>query len=193
MIALTKCLVSIFSHMRSFVFSSNAQSLYRLKYDSTWVMLFKTFWFQDSLWANSFYPSIKSWEFGIQLKSSFKMTSTLFNLALGVALICLTNLSLISTTKAGFDILSDETPLILTPYIDANQTELAKALSSVSRLPSTNGPDIIGYSGYLTVNETCNGNLYFFFTPNSVSDGEIFILIQMISLYNWNVFLILWL
>ena len=95
-------------------------------------------------------------------------------LMFAVALICLASLpSLVLTTKVQSTVSpSNSQPVILTPYIEANETSLAKSLSSISRLPSADVPDFVGYSGYLTVNESCNGNLFFFFLPNLVSGGQ---------------------
>lgn len=53
------------------------------------------------------------------------------------------------------------TPLILTPYIQSGQIEEALQLSLVTNLT----PNITSYSGFITVNEECNSNLFFWFFP----------------------------
>eukprot|EP00062_Callorhinchus_milii_P015095 gi/632964986/ref/XP_007898667.1/ PREDICTED: probable serine carboxypeptidase CPVL [Callorhinchus milii] len=53
-------------------------------------------------------------------------------------------------------------PLMLTPYLEAGEIEKARELSLVGPLE---GPVVKSYSGYLTVNKTCNSNLFFWFFP----------------------------
>ncbi|XP_072139294.1 probable serine carboxypeptidase CPVL isoform X1 [Mobula birostris] len=53
-------------------------------------------------------------------------------------------------------------PLFLTPYLESGQIEKARELSLVGPL---GGPMVKSYSGYLTVNKTCNSNLFFWFFP----------------------------
>ncbi len=50
--------------------------------------------------------------------------------------------------------------LILTPFINAGQLEKARKLSRV-----TNFTSVESYSGYFTVNETYNSNMFFWFFP----------------------------
>ncbi|XP_064410934.1 probable serine carboxypeptidase CPVL isoform X2 [Latimeria chalumnae] len=56
-------------------------------------------------------------------------------------------------------------PLFLTPYLKAGEVEKARELSLVGPLP---GANVKSYSGYLTVNETHNSNLFFWFFPAQV-------------------------
>lgn len=60
-----------------------------------------------------------------------------------------------------------ESPLFLSQLIKSNQTLLAKESAKVVNLP--NAPNITSYAGYLTVNETTNSNLFFWFFPCEVS------------------------
>ncbi|GFG31066.1 hypothetical protein Cfor_09288, partial [Coptotermes formosanus] len=53
--------------------------------------------------------------------------------------------------------------LILTPYIDAGNTEEARRLSAVSGGPFPD--DIPSYSGFFTVNAQYDSNLFFWFFP----------------------------
>uniref|UniRef100_UPI00398EB001 probable serine carboxypeptidase CPVL isoform X2 n=1 Tax=Pristiophorus japonicus TaxID=55135 RepID=UPI00398EB001 len=53
-------------------------------------------------------------------------------------------------------------PLFLTPYLESGEIEKARELSLVGPLE---GPVVKSYSGYLTVNKTCNSNLFFWFFP----------------------------
>ena len=55
-------------------------------------------------------------------------------------------------------------PLLLTPLIKAGKIREAQDLSRV-----TNLTDVISYSGFLTVNEKYDSNLYFWFFPAAVS------------------------
>ncbi|XP_047454159.1 probable serine carboxypeptidase CPVL [Mugil cephalus] len=53
-------------------------------------------------------------------------------------------------------------PLYLTPYLEKGAIEEARKLSLVGTLP---GANVKSYAGYLTVNKTCNSNLFFWFFP----------------------------
>ena len=59
------------------------------------------------------------------------------------------------------------TRLILTPYIESGNIEEARNLSRVSGGPFPE--DIPSYSGFFTVNETYDSNLFFWFFPSEVS------------------------
>ncbi|CAF0812089.1 unnamed protein product [Adineta steineri] len=52
-------------------------------------------------------------------------------------------------------------PLFLTPYLEQGKIEEARKLSSVELPPYTRQ----SFSGYLTVNKTCNSNMFFWFFP----------------------------
>lgn len=52
--------------------------------------------------------------------------------------------------------------LILTPYIKKNETEKARNLSSVDKGQFLN---VVSYSGYITVDERYNSNLFFWYFP----------------------------
>ncbi|ELW67918.1 putative serine carboxypeptidase CPVL [Tupaia chinensis] len=56
-------------------------------------------------------------------------------------------------------------PLFLTPYIKAGKIKEGKERSMVSPLP---GVSIKSYAGYITVNETYNSNLFFWFFPAQI-------------------------
>lgn len=57
-------------------------------------------------------------------------------------------------------------PLFLTPLIKAGKIDEAKNKSKVIGLP--NAPEVKSYSGYLTVNEKFNSNMFFWFFPSKV-------------------------
>ena len=59
----------------------------------------------------------------------------------------------------------NEEPLFLTPFINNGQFEEAKNLARVTRLPNST-IDIESYSGYITVRNDINSNLFFWFFPN---------------------------
>ncbi|XP_069504347.1 probable serine carboxypeptidase CPVL [Ambystoma mexicanum] len=56
-------------------------------------------------------------------------------------------------------------PLFLTPYLESGRIQEAQELSLVGPLPGYNTKS---YSGYLTVNKTCNSNLFFWFFPAQI-------------------------
>ena len=58
-------------------------------------------------------------------------------------------------------------PLFLTKYIKSGKINEARRLSQVGPLP--NGPNITSYSGFFTVNQNYNSNLFFWFFPSLVS------------------------
>lgn len=55
-------------------------------------------------------------------------------------------------------------PLFLTPFLQNDEIEMAKNYSRVRDLPGAE--DLESYSGYLTVNEEFNSNLFFWFFPS---------------------------
>ena len=57
-------------------------------------------------------------------------------------------------------------PLFLTPFIKSGKIDEAKNKSKVFGLP--NAPEVKSYSGYLTVNEKFNSNMFFWFFPSKV-------------------------
>jgi len=57
-------------------------------------------------------------------------------------------------------------PLFLTPLIKAGAIEEARIKAKVVGLP--NAPEVESYSGYLTVNEEFNSNMFFWFFPSKV-------------------------
>lgn len=61
-------------------------------------------------------------------------------------------------------------PLILTPLIKSNEIEKARNLSTVA--PFLNYSGIVSHSGYFTVNETYNSNLFFWFFRKNGSDWQ---------------------
>lgn len=78
-----------------------------------------------------------------------------------LAILCVTALSL-------------NAPLFLTPLIEAGNITLARDLSLVLALPNSSPdiPDRPSYSGFITVNETLNSNLFFWFFPATAKDTE---------------------
>ncbi|XP_051856184.1 probable serine carboxypeptidase CPVL [Antechinus flavipes] len=68
-------------------------------------------------------------------------------------------------------------PLFLTPYIKSGRIQEGKQLSLVSPFPGVN---VKSYSGYLTVNETYNSNLFFWFFPaqENPSDAPVVLWLQ---------------
>lgn len=58
-------------------------------------------------------------------------------------------------------------PLLLTNLIKTNGIDAAREAAQVKNLP--NAPQLLSYAGYLTVNETYNSNLFFWFFPSEVS------------------------
>lgn len=61
-------------------------------------------------------------------------------------------------------------PLFLTPFLQNDEVAMAKNYSRVRGLPGAE--TLESYSGYLTVNEEFNSNLFFWFFP-SVSSSNI--------------------
>lgn len=55
-------------------------------------------------------------------------------------------------------------PLFLTPFLQNDEVEMAKNYSRVRGLPGAE--TLESYSGYLTVNEEFNSNLFFWFFPS---------------------------
>lgn len=70
---------------------------------------------------------------------------------------------LLSTTS----VLTQSDPLFLTPFIASGNITVARNLSYVLTLPnsSLDIPSRPSYSGFITVNETYNSNLFFWFFP----------------------------
>lgn len=64
---------------------------------------------------------------------------------------------------------SAEQTLYLTPLINEGRLDEAKRLSSVGDIPAD--VQVPGYSGYITVNQEFNSNLFFWFVP-SLNDPE---------------------
>ncbi|XP_058383579.1 probable serine carboxypeptidase CPVL [Diceros bicornis minor] len=60
-------------------------------------------------------------------------------------------------------------PLVLTPYIKAGNLEEGRQLSLVAPFPGSN---VKSYAGYITVNETYNSNLFFWFFPAQVEPSN---------------------
>ena len=58
-------------------------------------------------------------------------------------------------------------PLYLTPLIKAGKIAEARSMSQVD---SSTFLDITSFSGYLTVNDTCNSNMFFWFFPSQSGD-----------------------
>lgn len=61
------------------------------------------------------------------------------------------------------------TPLYLTPLINAGKFDQARSMSKVD---STAFLNIESYSGYLTVNSTCNSNMFFWYFPAQSGDPK---------------------
>ena len=57
-------------------------------------------------------------------------------------------------------------PLFLTPLIKSGNLKKARSKARVKNLP--NAPEVESYSGYLTVNEEFNSNMFFWFFPSKV-------------------------
>jgi vitellogenic carboxypeptidase-like protein len=89
------------------------------------------------------------------------MSATWFHIILG--LLALSNFNIVVNAKVtDFKKNVDPgEPLFLTPYIKSGQIEEAKALSAVPFMP----PLVPSYSGFITVNETHNTNMFFWFFP----------------------------
>ncbi|OQR75808.1 venom serine carboxypeptidase-like [Tropilaelaps mercedesae] len=66
-------------------------------------------------------------------------------------------------------------PLLLTPYIRANQAGTARRLALIKDLPGASPVlnDLIrSYSGYVTVNEACQSNIFFWFFPKPIEQAK---------------------
>lgn len=68
-------------------------------------------------------------------------------------------------------------PLFLTPFLEKGQIELARNLSAVKLQPAYPYPS---YSGFLTINKTCNSSLFFWFFPaqNGRTDSPVLLWLQ---------------
>lgn len=60
-------------------------------------------------------------------------------------------------------------PLFLTPLINNGEVDKARAMSKV---PDLDGVGVTSYAGYLTVNASCNSNMYFWFFPALNNDTK---------------------
>ncbi|CAL1274971.1 unnamed protein product [Larinioides sclopetarius] len=61
-------------------------------------------------------------------------------------------------------------PLFLTPYIRSGNVDKAKNLSRVEKIP--NSPKLLSYSGFFTVNEKYNSNIFFWLFPAMNGDPK---------------------
>lgn len=77
-------------------------------------------------------------------------------------------------------------PLILTPYIEAGKLDEGRKLSAVKNLPG-GAPNIVSYSGFLTVSKEHNSNLFFWFFPPLVCT-LLFLVIVFLYLHYFVVF-----
>ena len=84
------------------------------------------------------------------------MSSQTLSLVLNIILLIFLN----------FDFSSGERRLVLTPLIKANKINEARNQSLVRSLP--NAPKFESYSGFLTVDEKYDSNLFFWFIPSQV-------------------------
>lgn len=84
-------------------------------------------------------------------------------------------------------------PLFLSPLIKAGKLEEARSKARVDGLP--NAPQIESYSGYLTVNEEFNSNIFFWFFPSKVNDTYLMnkLMIYFNLIQNQNAPISLWL
>ena len=89
-----------------------------------------------------------------------------------------TIINLVANICAGFNGYDSDGRLLLTPLINANEHQRARLLASV-QLP--NAPRFESYSGYLTVNEIFNSNLYFWFIPNVRLSTRLYTIDKQIS------------
>jgi len=60
-------------------------------------------------------------------------------------------------------------PLFLTPYIRSGNLDTGRRLAKVGPLAGT---QVESYSGYLTVNSSCNSNMFFWFFPAQNGDKK---------------------
>lgn len=64
---------------------------------------------------------------------------------------------------------SSKMPLFLTPYIDQGKLAEGRNLSEVTSLPGNAKSNLKSYSGYFTVNNKFDSNMFFWFFPALVS------------------------
>ena len=64
---------------------------------------------------------------------------------------------------------TDNTNLILTPFINKGEFETAKVLSNVEPYPGFN---YTSYAGHLTINEEYDSNVHFWFIHSQVSNAK---------------------
>ena len=68
-------------------------------------------------------------------------------------------------------VFSSDDHLILTKYIKSKQIDVARNLSAVRSLP--NAPKFESYSGFITVDEKYDSNLFFWFIPSQVNSNNL--------------------
>ncbi|XP_074602000.1 putative serine carboxypeptidase CPVL [Brevipalpus obovatus] len=67
-------------------------------------------------------------------------------------------------------------PLFLTSLIRTNGIDQARQAAQVKNLP--NAPQLLSYAGYLTVNQTTNANLFFWFFPSENKNAPVTVWLQ---------------
>ncbi|XP_035231146.1 probable serine carboxypeptidase CPVL [Stegodyphus dumicola] len=82
-------------------------------------------------------------------------------------------------SRANMNAVSPNEPLILTPYIESGDIELARNLSKTRPLPAAN-PHLLSYSGFFTVRKEYDSNIFFWFFPalNGDEDSPIILWLQ---------------